>query len=65
MIPMTIAAEANAVITAVTSALSGFSESVIADAVTAALGIAVPLVIGWFGFRFIWSKAKGALKRGT
>lgn len=58
-------ADANAVITAVTGALTGFSETVIAEAVTAALGIAVPLVIGWFGFRFIWSKAKGALKRGV
>lgn len=58
-------ADANAVITAVTGALTGFSETVIAEAFTAALGIAVPLVIGWFGFRFIWSKAKGALKRGV
>lgn len=60
-----VTADANAVITAVTGSLTGFSETVIAEAVTAALGIAVPLVIGWFGFRFIWSKAKGALKRGV
>lgn len=56
--------ETNTAITAITGALSGFTSSAVTDVITAALGIAVPLVITWFTFRFIWKKAKGALKRG-
>lgn len=52
-------------ITAITGALSGFSSAAVTDVIVAALGIAVPLVITWFTFRFIWRKAKGALKRGV
>ena len=32
--------------------------------IAAGLAIAVPLVVTWFAFRFIYNKAKGALKRG-
>lgn len=52
-------------ITAVTGALGEFSTTAITSVITAGLGIAVPLVLGWFAFRWIWKKAKGALKRGT
>lgn len=53
------------VITAVTGALSDFSTSNLSAVIVAGLGIAVPLVLGWFGFRWIYRKAKGALKRGA
>lgn len=54
----------NAVVTAVTTALADFSPASLSSVITAGLGIAVPLVLGWFAFRWIYSKAKGALKRG-
>lgn len=52
-------------ITAVTGSLGDFSTTSLSSVITAGLGIAVPLVLGWFAFRWIWKKAKGALKRGT
>lgn len=52
------------VITSVTGALSDFSAANIGKVLVAGLGIAVPLVLSWFAFRWIYSKAKGALKRG-
>lgn len=57
-------AEANTVITGVTAALSEFSTANLSEVLVAGLGIAVPLVLGWFAFRFIYRKAKGALKSG-
>lgn len=54
----------NEVISAVTAALGDFSPANLASVITAGLGIAVPLVLGWFGFRWIYKKAKGALKTG-
>lgn len=53
------------IITAITGALSGFSTGALSEVLTAGLGVAVPLVLAWFGFRWIYSKAKGALKRGV
>lgn len=53
-----------AVITAVTGALSDFSTSNLSSVVVAGLGIAVPLILGWFAFRWIFGKAKGALFGG-
>lgn len=57
--------ESNAVISAVTTALADFSPANLASVFTAGLGIAVPLILGWFAFRWIYKKAKGALKRGA
>ena len=54
----------DSVITSVTGALSDFSAANIGKVLVAGLGIAVPLVLCWFAFRWIYSKAKGALKRG-
>lgn len=49
----------------VTAALASFSVENLMTVITAGLGIAVPLVLAWFGFRWIYKKAKGALKRGV
>lgn len=57
-------AEANSVITGVTTALAEFSPANLSTVLVAGLGVAVPLVIGWFAYRFIYNKAKGALKSG-
>lgn len=54
----------SALITAVTGALSEFSTTNLSSVIVAGLGIAVPLVLGWFAFRWIYKKAKGALKKG-
>lgn len=52
-------------ITSITGALTDFSTANVASVIVAGLGVAVPLVLVWFAFRFIYRKAKGALKRGT
>lgn len=52
-------------ITSITGALTSFSSANVAQVIVAALGIAVPLVLVWFAFRFIYKKAKGGLKRGS
>lgn len=52
-------------ITSITGALTAFSSANVAQVIVAALGIAVPLVLVWFAFRFIYKKAKGGLKRGS
>ena len=49
----------------VVTALSGFSVDNLMSVITAGLGIAVPLILAWFGFRWIYKKAKGALKKGA
>lgn len=51
-----------AVITSVTTALADFSPANIGLVLVAGLGIAVPLILTWFAFRWIYNKAKGALK---
>ncbi len=51
-------------ITSVTTALGDFSTTNLSSVIVAGLGIAVPLVLCWFGFRWIYRKAKGALNRG-
>ena len=51
--------------TKVTAALASFSVDNLMTVITAGLGIAVPLVLAWFAFRWIYKKAKGALKRGS
>lgn len=60
--------EASALTTAIgsiTGALTDFSTANVASVIVAGLGIAVPLVLVWFAFRFIYRKAKVALKRGA
>lgn len=52
------------VITSVTGALGDFSPANVGKVLVAGLGIAVPLVLCWFAFRWIYAKAKGALKKG-
>lgn len=57
--------EGSSIVSAITGALAGFSPSALSEVLVAGLGIAVPLVLAWFGFRWIYRKAKGALKRGV
>lgn len=52
-------------VSGVVTALGAFNTSNLLSVIVAGLGIAVPLVLLWFGFRWIYSKAKGALKRGS
>lgn len=52
-------------ITSITGALADFSTTNLSSVIVAGLGIAVPLVLAWFAFRWIYKKAKGALKRGS
>lgn len=59
------ASTVTALITGVTGALSEFSTTNLTSVIVAGLGIAVPLVLGWFAFRWIYKKAKGALKKGV
>lgn len=51
-------------ITAITGALGEISPASVGEVIVAGLGIAVPLVLTWFAFRWIYGKAKGALKGG-
>lgn len=51
-----------ALITQITGALGDFSTANLGTIIVAGLGLAVPLILGWFAFRFIYRKAKGALK---
>lgn len=53
------------IVTQITGALSDFSVTNLGSTFVAGLGVAVPLILGWFAFRFIFKKAKGALKRGS
>lgn len=57
--------ETQAIDSIVTSLTEGFSASALADILVKGLTIAIPLVLLWFGFRFIYKKAKGALKKGA
>lgn len=55
----------SAFITTITGALTDFSTTNLSSVIVAGLGIAIPLVLGWFAFRWIYGKVKGALKRGS
>lgn len=55
----------SAFITSITGALADFSTTNLSDVIVAGLTIAVPLVLAWFAFRWIYGKVKGALKRGS
>lgn len=52
-------------ISSITGALTDFSTANVVSVIVAGLGIAVPLVLVWFAFRFIFKKAKVALRRGA
>lgn len=54
----------SASISSITGSLTAFSSSNLMLIIAAGLGIAIPLVLAWFAFRWIYKKAKGALKRG-
>lgn len=54
-----------ALITSLKTALAEFNVTNIGEIIVAGLTIAVPLVLGWFAFRWIYKRAKGALKRGS
>lgn len=54
----------SAVTSAMTTSLADFSATNIVSIIVAALAIAIPLIIAWFAFRFIYGKAKGAFRRG-
>ena len=59
------AASISTVIEGVKTALADFSISNVLSVITGGLAIAVPLVLAWFAFRWIYKKAKGALKKGA
>lgn len=57
--------ETGSIITTVTGALDGMSVTALGEVIAAGLGLAVPLVVAWFTFRWIYGKLKGAFKRGV
>lgn len=68
MLPIMVGVDPTPVVvdpTKVTAALASFNVDNLMTVITAGLGIAVPLVLAWFAFRWIYKKAKGALKRGS
>lgn len=68
MLPMALETtpfDVSTAITGVTSNITGvINTSNLVTIIGAGLAIAVPLVVTWFAFRFVYNKAKGALKRG-
>lgn len=52
-------------IATIVGALGEFSVANVVSVIAAGLGVAVPLVLIWFAFRFIYKKAKGGLKKGA
>ncbi len=52
------------VIEGVKTALADFSIGNLMQVIAGGLAIAVPLVLAWFAFRWIYKKAKGSLKKG-
>lgn len=49
---------------AIVGGLADFSVANMGSVILAAVGIAAPLVIAWFAWRFISRKASGALRKG-
>lgn len=49
---------------AMVGGLSDFSVANLGTVILAAVGLAVPLVIAWFAWRFISRKASGAMRKG-
>lgn len=52
-------------ITSITGALGDLSPANLVQVIVAGLGLAIPLVLAWFAFRWIYKKVKGALKKGS
>ncbi len=52
-------------ITTISGGLADFSGSNLGSVVLAGLKLAVPLVLAWFAFRWIYSKVKSAMKKGN
>lgn len=59
------AAAISAVTSGLTTSLSDLSVTNLMSIITAMLTIAVPLVLGWFAFRWIYGKVKGAMRSGN
>lgn len=57
--------ESEAFISGITAGLAGFGTDALSAVFTAALGLAIPCVIGWFGYRFLTRKASQAFKKGS
>lgn len=47
-----------AAIGSITGALTDFSTANVVSVIVAGLGVAVPLVLVWFAFRFVYKKLK-------
>lgn len=52
-------------LTSISGALSDFSVETLSTVLVAGLGIAIPLVIAWFGYRFVKRRANKALTKGS
>lgn len=52
-------------VSSVVGALSDFSVSNLTTIIVAGLGVAVPLILLWAAYRFVFRKAKGGLKSGS
>ena len=48
----------------VTTMLKDFTTTNLFSIISSALAIAIPLIIGWFIFRYLYRTAKGALRKG-
>lgn len=51
-------------LTAITGAMGEFSAANVVKIITSGLAISIPLVLLWFGFRWIYRKVKGGAKGG-
>lgn len=52
-------------LTSITGVLSDFSVDTLFTVLQSGLAIAIPLVIAWFGYRFIKRRANKALTKGS
>lgn len=52
-------------LTSITSALAELAPENLVTVITTGLGLAVPLILVWFGFRWVYGKVKGALFFGS
>ena len=53
-----------AIQTVITSITGDITIGNIATLIATALGVAIPFVLFWFGYRFLTKKAMGAFKKG-
>lgn len=51
-------------LTAITGAMGEFSSANVVKIITSGLAITIPLVLVWFGFRWIYRKVSGTAKGG-